>query len=150
VEEVMKVEVAKGVFAEIDDEDADKVGKCKWSLSGNGYVVGYVKGSWNTETQNGERPYLHRYIVDAPPNSVVDHLNNDPLDNRKENLRVTKHGHNIARNNRNGGVHQRESGRWTCVLMIDRKTHSLGMFDTEQEAIEARKEFLKQHAPERL
>lgn len=41
--------------------------------------------------------YIHRVIMDPPKDMVVDHINRNPLDNRKINLRVCT----IAENNRN-------------------------------------------------
>jgi hypothetical protein len=137
----MKTLDINGFTVKVDDEDWDRIKHITWSVSGNGYVLG---------TYNDQRPYMHREIMQPDKGQVVDHIDGDPLNNCRDNLRVTRQSHNVARNNRNGGVYQRESGRWTCVMMISGKVHRLGMFNTEQEAFEAREAFLKQHAPERL
>lgn len=55
---------------------------------------------------NDERKtfYLHRYVTDAPPDVEVDHINCDPMDNRKANLRFstkTTNGQNREAANRN-------------------------------------------------
>lgn len=75
----------------------------------------------------------------------VDHINGDPADNRIENLRSVSHSVNgrnlkLKANNRSGfcGVHQAPSGRWKALITVNRKSITLGTFDTIEEAAEAR------------
>ena len=66
----------------IDIEDVDKVNFTSWYLDKNGYVVSKCK-----QTKN-KGIYLHRLILNAEKMDVVDHINHNTLDNRKENLRL--------------------------------------------------------------
>ena len=58
----------------------------KWSYDGR-YVRGYVKG---------KLVRLHRYLMKATdtPDTVIDHINGNRLDNRLINLRVSTHAQN--------------------------------------------------------
>ena len=67
----------------IDLDDLEKVGKYRWHLNSNGYVV-----------KNSPVGRLHRLIMDAPEDRVVDHINHNTLDNRKSNLRLCTHAEN--------------------------------------------------------
>lgn len=66
---------------QIDDEFAEQVLARKWTLNGHGYPTAQVDGKcW----------YLHRFVWHirhggVPP--ILDHINEDPLDNRLANLR---------------------------------------------------------------
>lgn len=45
------------------------------------------------------RGFLHRLIMSCPPDKVVDHINGNPLDNRKCNLRICTHKENCLNRN---------------------------------------------------
>lgn len=63
----------------IDSEDLDRVIAYGWYEDG-----GYAKGSIL-----GESIKLHRFILNAPPNTIVDHIDRNTYNNKKENLRIT-------------------------------------------------------------
>ena len=75
-----------GKFVIIDDEDYDLVKNKKWYIDMNGYAI-----------DNIDRVRMHRIIMDPPKNMVIDHINRNTLENRKENLRICT----IAQNNKN-------------------------------------------------
>lgn len=78
----------------IDLEDAEKCRNYKWFLSFDEILNSfYVKTS--------KYPYsLHRVIMDCPKGFVVDHINHNTLDNRKENLRICTHAENMQNRKR--------------------------------------------------
>jgi hypothetical protein len=76
---------------------------------------------------------------------VVDHINRNPLDNRKCNLRHSTRTEN-ARNriciNPNGypGLEKSKSGkRYKVYITVFKKAHYLGSFSNLEDAINARK-----------
>ena len=86
---------------------------------------------------------------DTPPKGFhVDHINQDKLDNRIENLRILTVSHNvinsrIGKNNTSGvtGVsYLPNMGKWRARIMLNRKDVHLGTFGTKEEAIAAREE----------
>lgn len=63
----------------IDDDKWHELMKYSYSLRG-GHVRAYI---------NSKKIELHRYLMNAPENFIVDHINNEPLDNRVNNLRIS-------------------------------------------------------------
>lgn len=92
--------------------------------------MGSIKG--------GQKIFLHRYIIGYAGSLDVDHINRDPLDNRKANLRIIEHYRNNA-NNASVGVKQVPSGRFQAAICYKGKTLYLGTFDTAEEAARIRR-----------
>ena len=131
----------------IDLEDVDLVKNYKWCLQGKefNYVMNYKLG------------LLHRYIMNPSDDMVVDHINHDTLDNRKNNLRVCTKKENswnstiqINSPSKYLGVKERNN-MWEAQIIVNGKTIILGRFNTEEEAIRARlnaeSEYYGEYAP---
>lgn len=126
-----------GVLVDLCDEPL--LWEYRWKVRRDGYVV-----AWH----QGRVILLHRLIMDAPADMVVDHLNGDPSDNRRANLRVCTHAEN--RRNHQGVRGGKRSSRfhgvgwwprdakWRARLMVDGREVHVGYFDTEEEAARAR------------
>lgn len=139
--------VISGKTVLIDDEDYEKVSFYKWHISGNknnDYVV-------HTLPRNGKkRPMLrmHRFIIDAPDGTCVDHINGNRYDNRKSNLRLCTqrdNSHNTKMSIANtsglkGASFHKASGMWQAQITINRKVKYLGIYKTAFEAHAAYKE----------
>ena len=79
---------------------------------------------------------------------VVDHINNDKLDNRLDNLQIISHRENSSKDkNRNlpTGVCFQPGRKkpYRSIININRKRINIGYFSTQQEASEAYKIELK-------
>lgn len=48
---------------------------------------------------NGKRIFMHRFVMPAPIKKVVDHINGNPFDNRKSNLRICDQSVNCRNRN---------------------------------------------------
>ena len=69
----------KGKFTIIDDEDFDLVNQYRWYYRG-GYAIGHLG--------NQKQVILSRFLMGNPKGKMVDHINHDTLDNRRQNLRI--------------------------------------------------------------
>jgi len=90
-------------------------------------------------------------IVHGDPGPMeIDHIDNDSLNNRIDNLRLATSSQNswnmrITKRNRLGikGISQHENGKFRAVVGRNWKHHHIGYFTTLEEAITAREEAIK-------
>lgn len=128
-------------IALIDIEDIPKISKYKWHKRDNLYVNSHKVGR------------LHRYLLKAPANLDVDHINGNRLDNRKCNLRLcTRSQNNMNKseqsNNTSGhrGVSwSKSNSKWHSRITVNHKTINLGYYDNILEAIQVRQQAEKQY-----
>lgn len=142
-----------GHCAIIDHEDTAAVlgHSHKWYVrrKRTGGVVGpaYVRAGLSREGMGQTYISLHKIVLgETPDGAVVDHVNRDPLDNRRENLRFVDR----ARSNQNRGkFHDAEasiyigvskkriSKKWVAAIVTDYKPTYLGSFSTPEDAARA-------------
>ena len=121
----------------IDLDDIDKVRQYKWCLSNDGYVH---------TSKNNIR--LHKLVKDCPEDMIIDHINHNILDNRKENLRPCTYQQNMMNlskriDNSSGiaGVSwYKRSNKWRAQIKLNNKTKHLGYYENIEEAIQARRQ----------
>lgn len=132
-------------YALVDKEDYDNVTQYSWCKSTEGYANGSI---------NKVQIRMHHFIFGkAPKGQVVDHINGNKIDNRRENLRfATKslNGHNISKqagtSSQYKGVYRnKQKNKWTCNLRIEGKQYCLGAFDEEIEAAKKYDTFVLLH-----
>ena len=85
---------------------------------------------------------MHREMLSPPPGMDVDHINGNPLDNRRANLRVctrSENNGNLRRPRHNtsgfkGVCWEKWSGKWKATIKVKGKSRSLGRFLTPEDA----------------
>lgn len=86
-----EIPLTQGKVALIDDEDYEELSQYKWTAhhraKNTWYAVRYV-GKRVDGKRVGVHIQMHRVITNCPDGLVVDHINHNGLDNRKENLRT--------------------------------------------------------------
>lgn len=89
------IALTKGMVAIVDDDDFAMVSCFQWHALRR-------RNKWHAaRTANGRSIYMHRVLLNAPPDREVDHANGDGLDNRRFNLRLATKRQN-AQNRRSG------------------------------------------------
>ena len=119
-------------YGKIDKDDYIRVSQYKWSLSIHDKDVRIIASSPVLH-----RIGLHQFILENKDSTkVIDHINRDPLDNRKNNLRITTRSVNSTNakertesKSKIRGVYKREArpgiakASWVCEWS-DEKRHS--------------------------
>lgn len=121
-----------------DAKDWDKLKEYTWRKNKLGYASASICG---------KQKRFHVVVMGKKSGYVVDHIDQNKLNNQRNNLRfLTKTGNAInsklSKNNTSGvkGVHKDRNGkRWVASLMLEGKNIYLGTYDTIEEAAEARK-----------
>lgn len=138
----MKIKTKKGEVILIDKNDYNKICNYTWSIDSCGYPSAMFKS---------KKTRLHRILIDVPKGKVCDHINQNKLDNRKANLRVTSYSKNtinapIRKTNTSGykGV-SLDKRRGTYQVTVDRgdKRYYIGAFETALEGHITRNKFLE-------
>lgn len=126
----LAIPLRKGHYAIVDRDCGNEILKRKWSFAKVGYAICNWKGR-NTLT------YLHRKIINAGNGKIVDHINRDKLDNRRDNLRIVSHAKNILNQNSNNVYYCAWVPSKPWRVIVGRK--SFGYFKDKDEAIKLAK-----------
>lgn len=126
----------------VDDEDFDRVNEHRWWINKQ-------RGKFRAHGRIDKTQKLikvHRFILNVyNPKIMIDHINMNPLDNRKENLRIVTNQQNsvnkkLNKNNKSGykGVFYSERDKkWVSKVKYNYKNINLGRFKTKEEAAHA-------------
>lgn len=137
-----EIKLTKGLYAIVDDEDFEMLNQYKWH-SNVGYAARTIKA-------NPKKTVLmHRFIINAPKGTCVDHINTNKLDNRKANLRLADKSKNsmnrvVSNYSTTGfkGVHfykayKKYKKPYQAYITANKKRINLGYFETAVDAAKA-------------
>lgn len=90
-----RIPLSKGKFAKVSDQDYHWLKQWKWSASfGSRNTKWYAR---RRDPATGRMISMHRQIMGFPEGLVVDHLDNDGLNNMRSNLEVKTQAENMHR-----------------------------------------------------
>ena len=126
-------------FAIVDAQDLPRLSRYNWCVvktDNTCYAVRYCKR---------KQTFMHRLITSAPPHLVVDHINHNGLDNRKDNLRLCTRAQNALNQRARKGTSSRYKGvywherdkRFYAQISHKGRRHHLGSFKSEIKAAKA-------------
>lgn len=136
----------------IDDEDFTKVQSYSWFIDSKGHVIARKK----LADTGAHKIRLHRLVMNVNSTSypLVDHINGNKLDNRKQNLRLcdyqtnafNKHHQKTNTSGYRGVDFHKKTNTWRSRVCFKGARYCLGYFKTAKEAGESsekkRKELL--------
>ena len=132
------IPLTQGYFAIVDADDYERISKHKWCVGKSANRL-YAKRLYKGKTIR-----MHQVIADCTIGNVIDHINGDGLDNRKNNLRVCTQSDNMKnikmrKNNISGvrGVHwDKNAKKWFCQVQNNGKKTYLGLYKNLEQAKE--------------
>lgn len=136
------IPLTRGIFAIVDDQDYEALSKHRWHASRDGYAL-------RREYPSRRYIMMHRVIANPGEEYEVDHINHNPSDNRRENLRICTSSQNkmnrIAdkkgRTSQYRGVYfnslRINSKPWYANIGLNNKSIYIGCYKTEDEAYAA-------------
>lgn len=138
---IIKMRNGTNIF--VDDGDFKEMNKRSWRN-----VAGYAATSehWYDETDKRRTKTInmHRLINKTPQGMMTDHINGNPLDNRKCNLRLVTAQQNQwnkktsrkTSSSKYKGVSWTKWG-WRAYIQVGKKYTSIGFFMAEEDAATA-------------
>lgn len=137
-------------YALIDAADEPLVAPYRWTVTPGSYVRTNVP-------VDGHVLAIHRVILGLKhrDGKKVDHVNRNPLDNRRTNLRLATDAENMQnRGSRPGssssyrGVYwNRAARKWGARVGLNRQVYDLGLFEVEIEAARVAARFRAERMP---
>jgi hypothetical protein len=133
------IPLTQGQHAIVDDADYDFLMQWKWYVA-RGYAQRSIRIVRNGKS--GQRALrLHNVLMSPPPGHIVDHINRNKLDNRRENLRITTQASNAKnasaqiRTSAYKGVHwHKVTSKWATKIRSEHRVYHLGVFVNEVDA----------------
>lgn len=121
-------------IVEVDDADLAEFSRYRWYVGKRGNTR-YV-----SRNENGACIFLHRQLMAPQPGMVVDHIDGNGLNNRRDNLRTLTHTQNLW--NRRGDSHgicfSAAREQWRATISHEGKRLELGFFVDRADAQKAR------------
>ena len=144
----MKILKITGGEVLLDNDDYERLKDYNWRVSDQGYAIRHVE-------QKGKQTNikLHSYILENQPGLSVDHIDRNPLNNQRSNLRLVTQREQVInrgmmKNNTSsvkGVVYHIRFHKWQAQIGHNNKMIFLGRFDDFDEAVTARKNAEKQY-----
>ena len=134
-----RIPLTRGKFAVVDADDYYRLVRFRW------HAVYNSKTFYAARIERGKTIKMHRAIMGAPKELVVDHVDRNGLNNRKGNLRLCSTaensrntGSNARGSSRYKGVHwHKRIGKWAAAIQYDKKVYHVGYFGDEIAAAKA-------------
>jgi hypothetical protein len=138
--------LSQNLVTTVDDDSYDHLSQWKWCVNGQGYAMRRLTvGKREDGKVISKKVSLHRYITQAPEGMVVDHIDGNPLNNLRSNLRVCTRVQNqqnvkvrktIGKTSKYKGVcFDGSRGHWMAYINTNNTRSNLGRFSTEDEAV---------------
>jgi len=138
--DIARIPLLRGGHTIIDADLFDELSKFPWRRADNNYVACWIRD----ESGNWKYVYLSQMVHKASSGCIGDHINRNPLDNRRCNLRDATSSQNKANTAKSKGEYHSEfkgvtwhkgQGKWMVTIGVNGKHIHLGYFRSEIQAM---------------
>lgn len=137
-----KIKLTRGKFALVDDADYEYLSQWKWFCETSHHAARDQHIGMDGKREIKKRIKMHRLIMGFPKAMEIDHIDGNPLNNQRRNLRIVTHAQNqknlktpITNTSGFKGVSWSKVRRkWIAGIHVDGRGYNLGGFDTIEEA----------------
>ena len=137
-----EIHLSQGMVAQVDDENYEQLNQWKWHIDKGGRTF-YARHNVQLP-QKRISLSMHRFILNAPRNIQVDHIDHNGLNNQRNNLRLCNGTQNCQNrsarlhSSRFKGVVWRENNKkWQSRIKVNGNEKHLGIFTKELDAARA-------------
>lgn len=131
------IPLTQGKVAIVDEADAEMVSRYRWCYLNVGYAARHERIDGKDRTI-----LMHRFLLGASPEQLVDHINGNGLDNRRVNIRLCSKADNQRNQRRNsknttgykGVSFDKARGKYSASIGVNGEQITLGRFPTAEEA----------------
>lgn len=140
-----KIPLGEGRFTIVEPRDYYRLNRFHWYAVGQDDLIYAVRNVIKPGVRS-KSVSMHRELMNAPEDRLVDHRNNDALDNRMANLRLATYSQNRINSRRDksktsskyiGVCLDKSRNRWVAYINFESKRIHLRRFKNEIDAAKA-------------
>lgn len=126
-----------GMFALVDDDMYELLNKYAWSFAPGRYAASGAKAR-----RELGHSFMHRVVNKTPDDMFTDHIDRNPLNNQRSNLRSVTSMQNSMNSSIRKGKASKYKGvcwnaiasLWACIIHVNKQPVYLGYYRTQRDA----------------
>lgn len=148
------IQLTQNKWTEVDAEDYDMIianGPFYFHRESYNNNRGTIEGYAQRSLPGGKKLHLARLVIGDPPKGFeIDHLDQNKLNNRRQNLRIVEHSVNMknrtcirmkdgkpyGKSKYKGVTYHKRNKKWYAQITVKGKNHYLGYYNNEEDAAE--------------
>lgn len=134
------IPLTQGKEVIVDDEDYEYLNQWKWF-----FKKGYPARNITISKNKRKTIFLYNILLNPEPGYIIDHIDGNPLNNLKSNLRLTTKSQNNQNRTKSkfksskykGVSWYKKLNKWRAFISVNYKFKHIGLFESEVDAAKA-------------